>query len=79
LRDVAAVVQRSVDTVESTSGGVVAGGPHAVTAVTVDRRWDATGFFARTSSRSVFRFTFRRCVPYSPPAVGFGPLRWSVA
>ena len=79
MRDVAAVVQRSVHTVQLTIVVVVAGELHAVTAVTVDRSWDASGSFARTSSRSVFRAPFRQCFPYSPPAVGFGPLRWSVA
>jgi len=37
------------------------------------------GSFARTSSRSVVQSTFRRCLPYSPPPVCFGLLRWSVA
>jgi hypothetical protein len=36
------------------------------------------GSFVRTSSRSVLRSTFRWSFPYSPPAVGFGILRWSV-
>jgi hypothetical protein len=64
---------------QSTRVGVVAGEPQAVTAAAVVRSWDASGSFACTSSRSVVRSTFRRCFPYSPPAVGFGFLRWSVA
>jgi hypothetical protein len=64
---------------QSTSGGVDAGEPQAVTAVAVDQSWVASGPFARTSNRSVVRSTFRRCFRYSPPAVGFGLLRWSVA
>ena len=63
---------------QSTSVGVVAGDPQAVTAATVFRSWDSSGSFVRTSSRSVVRSTFRRCFLHSPPAVGFGLLRWSV-
>ena len=62
----------------STSVGVVVGDPQAVAAATVLRSWNSSGSFARTSSRSAVRSTFRRCFPYSPPAVGFGLLRWSV-
>jgi hypothetical protein len=64
---------------QSTIGGVDAGESQAVTTVAVDQSWDASRSFARTSSRSVVRSTHRRCFPYSPPAVGFGLLRWSVA
>ena len=64
---------------QSTSGGVVAGEPQAVTVVTIYRSCDASGSFVRTSSRSVVRSTLRRSFPYSPPAVGFVLLRWSVA
>jgi hypothetical protein len=65
--------------IKSTSVDIVAGEPQAVTAANVFRRWVASGSFARTSSRSIVRSTFRRCIPYSPRAVGFGLLRWSVA
>jgi hypothetical protein len=60
---------------QSTSVGVVAGDPQAVTATPLVRSWDASGSFDLTSSRSVVRRRF----PYSPPAVGFGLLRWLVA
>ena len=63
----------------SASVGAFALEPQAVTAATAVRSWDASGSFARTSNRSVVRSTFRRCFPYSPPPVGFGLLRWSIA
>jgi hypothetical protein len=42
------------------------------------RSRDASRSFARTSNRSVVRSTFRWCFLYTPPAVGFGHVRWSI-
>jgi hypothetical protein len=64
---------------QSASAGAVTSEPQAVTAANVVRSWDASESFACSSSRSVVQSTFRRCLPYSPPAVSFGLLRWSVA
>jgi hypothetical protein len=63
---------------QSTSAGAFAGEPQAVTVANVVRSWDASGSFDRTSSRSDV-WSFRKYIPYSPPAVGFRFLRWSVA
>ena len=52
---------------QSTSVGVVAGEPLAVTAATVVGSSDASGSLARTSSRSVVRSTFLRFFFNSPP------------